>query len=234
MATGSSLRTELRRLLDFLFPSRCVGCGLRGVDLCERCRGGIRPLEAASCPRCGRPSRLGGLCASCGRYDGPLAGIRAASAYDGVLRRAIHSFKYRQRRTLAEPLALLLEHELARRPLLIDLLVPVPLHPRRLAERGYNQSALLAVHLARGLGASVVECLERSRATDAQAGLKADARRANVRGAFRYTGGVDLAGRRVGIVDDVCTTGATLEDCARALREGGCASAWGIVVARDL
>ncbi|MGE5619376.1 MAG: ComF family protein [Sphingomonadaceae bacterium] len=228
------MRIDLRWLLGLLFPSRCVGCGLRGVDICSRCLSAIRPLDPASCPRCGTPSRLGGLCPACRGYEGPLAGIRAACVYDGVARKAIHSFKYRHRRMLAGPLARLVEEELRRRPLHLDLLVPVPLHPRRLAERGYNQSALLAAHLGERLSVPVAEPLERSRETTAQAGLKAASRRANVRGAFRCAAPIDLSGRRIGIVDDVCTTGATLEECARALREAGCASAWGVVVARDL
>ena len=194
----------------------------------------MRGLGPASCPRCGRPSSLGGLCGSCRRYEGPLAGIRCASVYEGVVRKAIHSFKYRHRRTLAGPLSLLLERELQRKPLAVDLLAPVPLHPRRLAERGYNQSTLLARELGARLGLPALECLERERETSTQAGLKAAARRANVRGAFRPSASFDVSGRRVAIVDDVCTTGATLEDCARALREAGCSSVWGIVVARDL
>ena len=132
------------------------------------------------------------------------------------------------------PLARLVGQEMRRRALQIDLLVPVPLHPKRLAERGYNQSVLLARELGSELGIPVAEPMERCRETSAQAGLRASARQSNVRDAFRCRDGSDLTGRRVGIVDDVCTTGATLEDCARALREAGCASAWGIVVARDL
>lgn len=154
--------------------------------------------------------------------------------YEGVARQAIHGFKYRHRQTLAVPLARLVARELQRRPLQVDLLVPVPLHPRRQEERGYNQSALLAEELAELLGVPVVECLERYRETTAQAGLQAPARRRNVQHAFRCRDESALANRRVGIVDDVCTTGATLEDCARALKEAGVASAWGIAIARDL
>jgi ComF family protein len=163
-----------------------------------------------------------------------MAGVRAATSYDGVVRKAIHSFKYGHRRTLAAPLAGLVVSEFRRRPLQVDLLVPVPLHPHRLAERGYNQSTLLARELSVVTGAPVMDLLERSRETAVQAGLKAAERRSNVRGVFRCRGIADLDGVRVGIVDDVCTTGATLEDCARALKEAGCSSAWGIVVARDL
>jgi ComF family protein len=228
------LRIDFRRLLDTLFPPRCAGCGLRGVELCDRCLSTIRPLDPASCPRCGLPSRLGSLCDRCQGYDGPLSGIRTACIYDSVARKAIHGLKYRHRQTLARPLALILEAELRRRPLHLDLLAPVPLHPRRLAERGYNQSELLARELGEMLRIPVVNCLERRRETRAQAGLRATARRANVRQAFGHVDGVVLFGLRVGVVDDVCTTGATLEECAMALREAGCDAVWGIAVARDL
>ncbi len=228
------MRIELRGLLDTIFPPRCAGCGLRGVDLCAHCISTIRPPDPDSCPRCGRPSRLGGLCKACQGYDGPLSGIRTACIYDGVARNAIHSLKYRHRRTLALPLATLLAAELTRRPLQLHLLVPVPLHPRRLAERGFNQSELLARDLGKRLGIPVATCLERRRETKAQAGLKATARWANVRGAFGCVDQSSLHGKRIGVVDDVCTTGATLEECARVLHEAGCSAVWGIAVARDL
>ena len=177
---------------------------------------------------------MGAICPSCRRYEGPLAGIRTACTYEGVARKAIHGLKYRHRQALAGPLADLLETELRRRPLQIDLLTPVPLHPSRLASRGYNQSELLARELGARLGIPTGSCLVRTRETRAQAGLNAGARRSNVRGAFEFTGDTPVYGLRVGIVDDVCTTCSTLEDCARALQRAGCATIWGIAVARDL
>ncbi len=118
--------------------------------------------------------------------------------------------------------------------MLLDLLTPVPLHPRRYAERGYNQSELLARELGAQLGIPMMCCLVRRRETQSQAGLNATARRSNVRGAFEFAGSESIVGLRIGIIDDVCTTGATLEDCARALCDAGCAVVWGIAVARDL
>lgn len=171
---------------------------------------------------------------ACLRRDGYLTGVRSACVYEGVARKAIHNFKYRHRRTLAEPLALLVDNELQRKPLQLDLLVPVPLHRKRLAERGYNQAALLTERLSERLGIPMLECLTRTRETVSQAKLKAVARRTNVRGIFQCIEGTSLNGKRVGVVDDVCTTGATLEDCARALKEAGSGTVWGIVVARDI
>jgi ComF family protein len=226
--------SRLDAILNIVFPSRCASCGVRGVELCERCLAATRPVDPASCPRCGRPSPLGARCPACRRYAGPLAGIRAARVYEGALRKAVHAFKYRHRRALAGPLAHLVAEELRARPLLVELLAPVPLHPYRERERGYNQSDLLARALGEAVGIPVVGCLERARETGVQAELSAVERRDNVRGAFRCADPAAVSGRRVGVVDDVCTTGATLEDCARALREAGSSSTWGIVVARDL
>jgi competence protein ComFC len=228
------LKNKLQQLLDILFPSRCAGCGLRGIELCDRCISTIRPLGPDSCPICGLPSKLGGLCMACLRREGYLSGIRSACIYEGVARKAIHHFKYRHRRTLADTLARLLDDELQRKPLKVDLLVPVPLHPKRLAERGYNQATLLTERLSERLGIPMLDCLARTKETVSQAKLKAAARRANVRGIFQCVQGTSLNGQRVGVVDDVCTTGATLEDCARALKEAGGGPIWGIVVARDI
>jgi ComF family protein len=233
-AARSAPIIKLAAFLNVLFPSRCAGCGVRGAELCGSCLAATVPLDPASCPRCGRPSRLGAACPSCRRYAGPLAGIRAARVYEGALRKAVHGFKYRHRRSLAGPLARLMEGELRVRPLLLDLLVPVPLHSARERERGYNQSELLARELGGALGIPVACCLERTRETGVQAELSAVERRSNVRGAFRCADPAAVEGRRVGVVDDVCTTGATLEDCARALRAAGSSSVWGIVVARDI
>jgi ComF family protein len=114
----------------------------------------------------------------------------------------------------------------------VDVIVPVPLHPARLRRRGYNQAALLARELGRRVGLPVEErALQRVRATRSQMRLSAADRRRNVQGAFRCADG-RVRGRRVLLLDDVCTTGATLEACADALRAGGAESVWALTLAR--
>jgi ComF family protein len=154
------------------------------------------------------------------------------AVFEGSIRSAIHQFKYSYVRDLAVPLGEMLVSYWREMPVEVDVIVPVPLHIRRLRERGYNQSALLAQHLGTSLRIRVdCDCLRRSRYTVSQTQLDAQERSRNVQGAFACVGrGVD--GGRVLLVDDVCTTGATRGACCRALQEGGAASVWALTVAR--
>jgi ComF family protein len=151
------------------------------------------------------------------------------------VRLAVQRLKYSQERHLVDPLAALLLECLAARPLAVDAVVPVPLDDRRARSRGYNQAALLAAPVATTLAVPLAPgWLRRTRPTRPQVGLTARDRRANVRGAFACPEPAAVAGRRLLVVDDVMTTGATLEACAEALVAAGAAGVWGIVVARDL
>jgi len=208
------------QLLDLVFPPRCVGCRRGGHWLCPSCVAAIAPA----------PARQGGL--------EPLAGLWAAGLYEDPLRQAIYALKYKGRRQVAGPLGRLLvetyRRQVQARPRLRPAaILPVPLHPQRQAERGYNQSALLARALGRGLGVLVVEdALRRTRHTPQQAGSSAAERQRNVAGAFTCPSGhARLMGRQVVLVDDVCTTGATLAACAETLRTAGVREVWGLVLA---
>ncbi|HSE04620.1 MAG TPA: ComF family protein [Methylomirabilota bacterium] len=175
------------------------------------------------------------LCRSCRRRAPAFDYGRAAAPYDGVMREAVHAFKFVGRRALAAPLGdLLAELGAAALPAgMPDLLVPVPLHPRRERERGFNQATLLARRLGRAWGCPVRgDVLIRAVATPSQTELDAAARRANVRRAFRLRRPACVAGRHVVLVDDVLTTGATLSECARCLREAGAALVGVLTVAR--
>lgn len=206
-----------RFLLDLMFPPVCVGCRRRGEWLCPKCREGLRRLDGAT----GHSRRVG-----------PLEGVWSAYAFDGALRQGIHQLKYRGARHLAEPLGALLLDSWQLGVPAADVVVPVPLHPSRERERGYNQSALLAAELAREIGLPVdSRTLRRTRPTPPQTRLSAAERRQNVVGAFVAAPGA-LAGRRALLVDDVCTTGSTLAACAAALRSAGCAGVWAVTVAR--
>jgi ComF family protein len=230
------------RLLDLLFPPRCASCGARGAPLCAACVATIRAPEWDECARCYRPlpRRAGaepaGLCAICqADTSAHLSGLRVAARYEGVVRQAIRQLKYHQQRRLAEPLGDLLADVCATLAPQIDLIVPVPLHPSRQRQRGYNQAELLARQCAARLGLPVrPNVLHRIRATPPQVGLGAAARVANVAGAFAASAAAPaaLAGRRLLLVDDVCTSGATLTSAADALLAAGAVSVWGLAVAR--
>lgn len=207
------------QLLDLLFPPRCAGCGRGGQWFCQQCRAEIMPVPS------GLPA------------PGSLAGLWIAGFYVHPLDQAIRALKYRGKRRMAEPLGLLLAETYrreARLRLPPDALLPVPLHRLRLAERGYNQSALLARVVSRELGLPLVEdALSRVRNTPHQVGLAGrQTRRKNVAGAFACRPGHPLVeGRRVVLLDDVCTTGATLAACAEALLAAGACEVWGLALA---
>ncbi len=222
-----------KSFLSLLFPPRCVICHQSGSWLCPACHDTIEFILPPVCPHCGQPSSVALLCPSCRRAPLQIDGIRAVGYLEGALRTAIHRFKYSGIRLLAAPLGQLMSQYLLRNPLPVDVLVPVPLHPQRLKERGYNQAALLAKEMEKALGLPLLEdTLVRVRSTIPQVGLSARERRDNVRGAF-YCADAGLKEQRILLVDDVCTTGATLEACSLALRERAVGAVWGLVLARE-
>ena len=232
-----TLRTQLHiawdGFLNLFFPPHCVGCSRAGAWLCTSCLTKIEYVQPPLCPACGRALRRESLCPSCRSEPLPIDGIRAAAYFEGPLRKAIHAFKYKGLRVLAAQLGQILTTCWSDHPLPADVIVPVPLHPSRARRRGYNQSALLARELARRTGHPMVEdCLCRTKDTRPQVGLNTGERRDNVVGAFRC---VDdrLSGLKVLLIDDVCTTGATLAACAIALRHAGAMEVWALTLARE-
>jgi len=219
--TREKLRSVWRILLDLIFPPRCVGCGRWGSLLCDHCLSAVSWLCPPVCTRCGRPQARSWLCPDCRRSSPPLSAIRSAVIFEGPLRQAILHLKYRGQRELAQPLGTLMARAWPRDAMRGDCLVPVPLHPSRERARGYNQSRLLAEALSEQIGLPVVHgAIRRIRATRPQVYLKARDRRENVKGAF-VVDGTSLRGRRPILIDDVCTTGATLAACAEALWTAG-------------
>jgi ComF family protein len=220
--------------VDFLFPPRCAGCQAPGARLCAACQVAILPLELPQCSLCGYP--LGGApqCSACWsgqRSVAPLAGLRSWAYFEGPLRSALHQFKYKRDIILADTLGALLAVGVAG-SLPAGLVVPVPLSANRLRERGYNQAELLARAFAELCGLPLdPRAAARQRDTASQVGLSPTQRRANVHGAFAADAR-RVGGRTVVLVDDVCTTGATLAACAAALRAAGAAAVWGLTLAR--
>ncbi|MDD5038553.1 MAG: ComF family protein [Dehalococcoidales bacterium] len=221
--------------LDLLFPQQCVGCGRQGAFICDYCRRSLPRVMPPVCPRCGRPQASGILCPSCVSWRAEIDGIRSPFRFDGVIRQAIYQLKYKNLRALATPLAQLLDDYLFANPLPGDILIPVPLHGKRLRERGYNQSSLLAKELGKLTKIPVAEgYLTRQRHTSPQVRTSTVAdRQSNVTGAF-VCSEQSLHDKKVLLIDDVSTSGATLDACAAALKAAGAASVWGLVLAREI
>jgi ComF family protein len=159
--------------------------------------------------------------------------LRSVYRYEGSVRKLVHAYKFKGQSCLADPLAAQLEAFRASWDFVPDLIVPVPLAPGRRRERGFNQAALLAERLGRAFSIPISEALSRTRSTVAQVGLTAAQRRRNVEGAFALRRGAVVAGQRLLLIDDVATTGATLDACARALLEAGAKDVSGLTIARE-
>ena len=219
-------------VVDLFLPPRCGACRTVGSWLCEPCRARIRHLEEPTCRRCGVELEFASKSCGCRVRLKALSRLRSAVAYEGPIELAVQRFKYEGWRRLAGPLALLLAERLVVEGLAAPWVLAVPLHSSRQRQRGFNQAELLARELRRrlALGKPPGE-LVRTRPTPPQVGHDRLWRLENVRGAFAWRG-ADLAGRSVLIVDDVATTGATIEACAVALKASGSGPVIGGSVAR--
>ncbi len=235
----SALDTLKDIVLDWVFPQTCAHCRedlpkrWEG-PLCSSCLKELKPSEPPFCLRCAEPvPSTRSHCRACSTRLFACRQVRAAFLYKGALPGVVHSFKYRGRLGAARAAGRWMARALPRFPELsgFDALVPVPLHPRRLAERGYNQAGLLATELSAAAGLPVLELLERRKPTAPQWSLDRDARRENLAGAF--VAGAAAKGLKLLLIDDVCTSGSSLEGCAKALQGAGAASVSGYVLARQ-
>lgn len=220
------------RLLDLLFPSRCVNCKRLGSSLCAQCLATIQPITSPVCARCGNPLYdRDVICSECRAHPRAITQIQSVCWHDGAARRAVHALKYENRRDVVPVLSRFLAAKLVTSGLAIDLITGVPLHPTRELERGYNQADLLAIDTATARGVRYARVMRRTRATRDQVGLDPTERRLNVADAFSADT-KQVAGKNVLLVDDVATTGATLDACAAALYQAQARAVYGLTVTR--
>lgn len=223
MGSGSHTIKRLYRLvLDLVLPPQCVVCGRVETWLCPDCAQQLPLAARPTCPRCGDAWTGEGLCMRCRTTPLSVAPIRSVFLFEDAVREAIYALKYRGGRDVVVPLSQRMAEVWRRDGLSTDLLIPVPLYLDREKERGYNQAQLLARALAPQLGVPLEEVgLFRVRPTESQTRLGIVERWTNVKGAFACSDALDLSGVRVTLVDDVATTGATLNACAVALLARG-------------
>ena len=239
-----------RQFIDIIYPPRCHICqdflwknrvkrDQEELSFCQSCFDGFSEISSPLCPICSRPffseTEEDHLCEDCLRKRPFYDAVGAPYLYEGDLMAAIHQFKYAGRSYLANSLGPLLASFAKRWLNKADgcLMMPVPLHPKKLRERGFNQSLLLARHVASSMGAELdFLSLRRVRYTSPQTGLKSDERRKNVRRAFEIIDQKALKGRAVALVDDVATTGHTLNECARVLKRSGSKEVFCLALAR--
>jgi competence protein ComFC len=203
-----------------------------GTRWCTTCQTSVQKIEPPLCPVCGQRNSRVGLCPRCQKLTPHYTALRSWAVFDGTIRNALHQLKYRRNVGLGEILARSMVELAEEMKWEIDLITPVPLGLARLAERGYNQSSLLAKPLSLALRVPYrPQILSRVRETRSQVGLTAAERRENVSGAFVAQPN-GIMGRNVLLVDDVTTSGSTLDACAEALLTAGARQVYGLTLAR--
>lgn len=232
------------QLLNLVYPKTCFGCrkfipwDKKGY-LCGECLNKLDKLQPPFCVVCGKPLDIldSDRCPECTGYKYHFRRGYTASIYDGLIRDCIHNFKYNSCAYLGGTLAdIMLEFASKNIPLQkIDAVVPVPLHWRRFRDRGFNQSAVLARILSKGTGIRFIgNGLCRSKAVHPQAELSRKERMKNLQGAFKSGRQKDFFGKHILVIDDVYTTGTTMNECAKVLLDSGAKEVWVFSLARGL
>ncbi len=221
---------------DVLFPKMCLGCGYLGVYICPKCLKKLKPVEKDICPHCERPSFFGLTHPAC-QKTGRLDGLVSIFYYDDFLKKIIKSIKYRLATEVWHDFCRIIEPEslykISRyRALSMKFfLQPVPLHSHRLRERGFNQAQLIARFFHSYTNYPLSDFLKRTKVTTAQAQLKTGQKRYhNISGVFAVT--TPVRGKKIILIDDVATTGATLKEAARVLKRAGAKSVYALVMAK--
>ena len=219
---------------DWLYPPQCAGCGMAGKRWCDHCMESVQVINPPICPICGEKQSVEQVCVKCAQLVHSYAAVRSWAAYAGPLRKAIQRLKYHRDIAVGEILSRPMLAYLKKLDWTFDMVVPVPVSLARLAERGYNQVSLLARPIALGLERPYhSHALTKEFETRSQVGLTAKERQENVRGAFLADPKV-VNGKSVLVIDDIATTGSTLEECAHALVKAGARQAYGFTLARSM
>jgi ComF family protein len=223
------------KIVDMFYPPFCGGCGKPGARWCKEClESTIKLSELLVCGICSRPIQTPGICKNCTQSPPSFDNLKAWGVYSGPLRRAIHRFKYENDLALADTFALFLIQLYNNYRWPVDMIVPVPLSKKRFNERGYNQSAHLALPVSLALKKSVsYKAVMRIKDTHPQFDLSVSDRWQNVDGAFNSQPKI-VAGKNILLIDDITTTGATINACAKSLKKAGADGVYALTVSYAL
>jgi ComF family protein len=223
---------NIKKLInDFIFPVKCVSCGKHDFILCESCINNIKIIEEGFCFLCLKKRPDYSVCPTC-RSNTYLNGVLVLGDYkDYVLKKLIWDLKFNFIKDSAKPLSYLLSSKFKEIGKQNFIVTSVPLHKKRLKQRGFNQSEIIAKDFAKNLDINYEDILRRDKNTESQKDLTRFERKINMDDVFRVT--YDIKNKNIYLVDDVITTGATLDSCAKVLKEGGAKEVWGVVLARD-
>lgn len=218
--------------VDWIFPPECAGCGQPGTRWCPDCQRAVQPVSGPICQICGIPMHTAGVCPDCRAQKPAFQLLRSWAVFQDPLRQALHQLKYRRNMGLGEVLTLQMLDFVKSLGWPIEALIPIPLSAARFQERGYNQVGLVARPLAMLMSWHYLPgALQRIRNTRSQVGLSAEERRQNVHNAFQADA-KQVKGRCILLMDDVATTGATLESAAQAVRSAGASQVYALTIAR--
>ncbi|HIC92114.1 MAG TPA: ComF family protein [Syntrophaceae bacterium] len=241
-----SIKDCWEAFLDLIFPPKCLVCHVPleardNYQLCPSCLSGITFIKPPFCTLCGMPFKsqdsLDHLCGECLTSKRYFTKARSVGFYEGTLLKAIHLFKYHRKIHLALPLGYMLSDSVSQLFHMewVDLLIPVPLHHRRLRERGFNQALLLARILKKRYNKTLAtRVLRRWRWTEPQVNLSEKARKNNVKGSFVISNHMTVKEKNILLLDDVYTTGATINECGRTLLKAGANKVYVLTLARSV
>ena len=230
---STSINSPVWRLIDWLFPPLCCDCGRISFEICPDCLSQIHPIDHRfTCKYCGQNSRGKGICTDCCQNPPDFDALRAWADYNAVVKTMITHIKYQHRIGLIPHILTPLLGVIKDWGIQPQLVVPVPLGPKRQRSRGYNQAALIARPIARALDITYApQALLRIRETRSQVGLHAADRQHNLAGAFLADQQI-CQDKSILLVDDIATTGTTLRECARALKQASARQVYAFTVAR--
>lgn len=229
-------------LLDLIFPKICLGCSKEGDFLCQNCLEKIPLVENFVCPVCGHLSLYGKTCEKCQKKTS-LDGLINATSYENpLIKEVIKLFKYEYIKSFSKELSSLLikviknSHFLAKNfsdPLSSFLIIPIPLHRKKFLFRGFNQAELIAKEIAQEFDLEIRnDLLIKVKNTPSQTNLKEAERKINLKNAFKLTNKKEIKGKIIFLIDDVSTTGSTLNEAGKVLKKAGVKEVWGIVIAK--